>query len=53
VLAIVLASVTDPIVDFANNVVGDLGLLGVFVLMLFESADPGSWELKTSLNPDT
>ncbi len=33
-----MASITDPIVDFAVNVVGDLGLLGVFVLMLFESA---------------
>jgi membrane protein DedA with SNARE-associated domain len=38
VLAIVIASITDPIVDFAVNVVGDLGLLGVFVLMVFESA---------------
>jgi membrane protein DedA with SNARE-associated domain len=36
--AIVIASITDPIVDFAVNVVGDLGLLGVFVLMIFESA---------------
>ena len=38
VFALVLASITDPIVDFAVNVVGDLGLLGVFVLMVFESA---------------
>jgi membrane protein DedA with SNARE-associated domain len=38
VLALVIASITDPIVDFAVNVVGDLGLLGVFVLMVFESA---------------
>ncbi len=37
-LAIVIASITDPIVNFAVNVVGDLGLLGVFVLMFFESA---------------
>ncbi len=37
-LGLVLASITDPIVDFAVGVVGDLGLLGVFVLMLFESA---------------
>ena len=36
--ALVIASITDPIVDFAVNVVGDLGLLGIFVLMLFESA---------------
>jgi membrane protein DedA with SNARE-associated domain len=33
-----LASLTDPLVQFATNVVGDLGLLGIFVLMLFESA---------------
>src|SRR5436190_6900157 len=38
VFALVMASITDPIVDFAVNVVGDLGLLGVFVLMVFESA---------------
>jgi membrane protein DedA with SNARE-associated domain len=34
----VLASLTDPLVRFATNVVGDLGLAGVFVLMLLESA---------------
>ena len=33
-----LASITDPIVNFAVGVVRDLGLPGVFVLMLFESA---------------
>jgi membrane protein DedA with SNARE-associated domain len=33
-----LAAVTDKLVDFAVNVVGDLGLAGVFVLMLLESA---------------
>ncbi len=33
-----LASITDPIVDFAVQVVGDLGLLGIFVLMVLESA---------------
>jgi membrane protein DedA with SNARE-associated domain len=33
-----LASITDPLVEFATNVVGDLGLVGIFVLMLFESA---------------
>jgi membrane protein DedA with SNARE-associated domain len=38
VFALVMASITDPIVDFAVNVVGDLGLLGVFVLMVLESA---------------
>lgn len=36
--SLVLASITDPIVDFAVNVVGDLGLAGVFVLMVLESA---------------
>jgi membrane protein DedA with SNARE-associated domain len=35
---LVLASLTDPLVRFATNVVGDLGLGGVFVLMLLESA---------------
>jgi membrane protein DedA with SNARE-associated domain len=34
----VIASLTDPIVTFATNVVRDLGLAGVFVLMLLESA---------------
>lgn len=33
-----LASITDPIVDFAVAVVGDLGLIGIFVLMALESA---------------
>ena len=36
--ALVLASITDPLVNFATNVVGDLGLPGVFVLMVLESA---------------
>lgn len=35
---LVLAALTDRLVDFATNVVGDLGLAGVFVLMFFESA---------------
>ena len=34
----VLASITDPIVNFAVAVVGDLGLVGIFVLMALESA---------------
>jgi membrane protein DedA with SNARE-associated domain len=34
----VIASLTDPIVEFATNVVADLGLPGVFMLMLAESA---------------
>jgi membrane protein DedA with SNARE-associated domain len=33
-----IAAVTDKLVDFAVNVVGDLGLAGIFVLMLLESA---------------
>ncbi len=36
--ALVIASITDPIVDFAVNVVADLGLPGVFLLMALESA---------------
>src|SRR3982751_6740342 len=35
---LVLASVTDSLVTFATNVVRDLGLAGVFVLMVLESA---------------
>jgi len=33
-----LASITDSFVHFATNVVGDLGLAGIFLLMLAESA---------------
>jgi membrane protein DedA with SNARE-associated domain len=33
-----IASITDPLVRFATDVVGDLGLAGIFVLMLAESA---------------
>jgi membrane protein DedA with SNARE-associated domain len=35
---LVLASVTDRLVDFAANVVGDLGIAGIFALMIPESA---------------
>ena len=35
---LVLASLTDPLVEFATNVVADLGLTGIFILMLLESA---------------
>ncbi len=35
---VVMGSITDPIVEFAINVVGDLGLWGIFVLMAPESA---------------
>jgi membrane protein DedA with SNARE-associated domain len=37
-LLLPLASITDPLVEFATNVVGDLGLAGIFVLMVLESA---------------
>jgi membrane protein DedA with SNARE-associated domain len=33
-----IASLTQPIVDFATNVIGDLGLAGIFILMLLDSA---------------
>jgi membrane protein DedA with SNARE-associated domain len=33
-----LASITDPLVELATDIVGEIGLLGVFVLMLLESA---------------
>ena len=33
-----IASLTQPVVDFATNVIGDLGLAGIFVLMLLDSA---------------
>ncbi len=33
-----IASLTDPIVEFATDVVADLGLVGIFVLMTLESA---------------
>jgi membrane protein DedA with SNARE-associated domain len=35
---LLLASITDPLVEFATSVVADLGLPGIFVLMLVESA---------------
>jgi membrane protein DedA with SNARE-associated domain len=38
VSALVLASITDPIVNFAVDVVDAMGLAGVFVLMVLESA---------------
>ena len=37
-LTLTIASLTDPIVDFAVDVVDAMGLAGVFVLMLLESA---------------
>ncbi len=37
-LPIYLASITDPVVNWAVNVVGDLGLWGIFLLMVPESA---------------
>ena len=35
---LVLASLTDPLVEFATNVVEEIGLVGIFVLMALESA---------------
>ena len=35
---LVLASITDPLVNLAVNVVDSIGLLGIFVLMVLESA---------------
>src|SRR5437588_6994767 len=35
---LLLASITDRLVDVATNVIGDLGLPGVFLLMVLESA---------------
>ena len=35
---LITASLTGPIVDFATNVIGDLGVAGIFVLMLLDSA---------------
>jgi membrane protein DedA with SNARE-associated domain len=35
---LLLASITDRVAEFATNVVGDLGLAGVFLLMVAESA---------------
>ena len=35
---LIAQSITEPLVEFAVNVVGDLGLAGIFVLMLVESA---------------
>ena len=37
-MVVVYASLTDPIVEFATRLVADLGLPGIFVLMLLESA---------------
>src|SRR3954453_9888785 len=37
-MGLVHASITDGLVDFAVGVINDLGLPGIFVLMLFESA---------------
>jgi membrane protein DedA with SNARE-associated domain len=37
-MPLLFASITDPIVQFAVNVVGDLGLWGIFLLMAPESA---------------
>src|ERR671934_974510 len=36
--ALPAASLTGPLVDFATNVIGDLGTAGIFILMLLDSA---------------
>ena len=38
IIPLITASLTGPIVDFATNVIGDLGVAGIFVLMLLDSA---------------
>src|ERR671917_507839 len=35
---LILASLTDPLVNFATNVVEEIGLTGIFILMALESA---------------
>jgi membrane protein DedA with SNARE-associated domain len=35
---VLLASITDPIVNVATDIVGSIGLIGIFVLMVLESA---------------
>ena len=37
-LPVVLASLTDPIVDFAVDVIEEMGLIGIFWMMVLESA---------------
>jgi membrane protein DedA with SNARE-associated domain len=37
-LSFTTASLTGPLVDFATNVIGDLGTAGIFILMLLDSA---------------
>ena len=38
IILLITASLTGPLVDFATNVIGDLGVAGIFVLMLLDSA---------------
>lgn len=35
---VLLSSITEPLINFATNVVESLGIPGVFILMLLESA---------------
>jgi membrane protein DedA with SNARE-associated domain len=35
---LLIASITGPVVDLATNIIGDLGLAGIFVLMLLDAA---------------
>jgi membrane protein DedA with SNARE-associated domain len=37
-IPLITASITEPVVDFATNVIGDLGIAGIFLLMLLDAA---------------
>jgi membrane protein DedA with SNARE-associated domain len=37
-IALTTASITEPVVNFATNVIGDLGTAGIFLLMLLDAA---------------
>jgi membrane protein DedA with SNARE-associated domain len=37
-MSLIFASLTEPLVDLATNVIGDLGTAGIFLLMLLDSA---------------
>jgi membrane protein DedA with SNARE-associated domain len=37
-ISLITASITEPVVNFATNVIGDLGTAGIFLLMLLDAA---------------
>jgi membrane protein DedA with SNARE-associated domain len=37
-IPLITASITEPVVNFATDVIGDLGLAGIFLLMLLDAA---------------